>query len=199
MRTSANMAVASLLAVFGSAAAQDNVDDRHSLGARELTEQVQVLTGQVAALQAQSESLQQIVETLSGHVSALLADSAALGSTLACVAPDSGAGRFVLRGCDLAVERTDDGAGMYGNVEIEGVLSVNELAARVDAGDPRSGDLRIDGEESVVLVSGSGSQQIRRNGDVQIDGRNVAVSASGDVNIEASARIILQATEILEN
>jgi len=91
MRTSANMAVASLLAVFGSAAAQDNADDRQSLGARELTEQVQVLTGQVAALQAQSESLQQIVETLSGHVSALLADSAALGSTLACVAPDSAA------------------------------------------------------------------------------------------------------------
>jgi hypothetical protein len=195
MRASARLTVASLLAVLGSATAAADP----SLGARALTERVLVLTEQVAALQTDNARLQQAVQTLSGHVSVLLAASAALDSTLACVAPDSGAGRFVLRGCDLAVERTGDGSDMYGNVEINGALSVNEVNALVVDGDPRSGKLSIVGEESVLLRSGSGSQLIRKDGDVRVDGRDVSVIASRDVDIKAGARIVLQAAEIIEN
>jgi hypothetical protein len=189
--------VAAALAAPGAFALAEGGND--ALGARELTNRVVALAETVEALSASHAQLQAALETRSGELAALQVDHGVLQSALACVAPQSGPGRLVLKGCDFAVERLDDGSEIYGNVEVEGVLQVNAIEARSNAADPRSGELVVGADQSLVLRSGTSSQSLQRNGDIVTSGKDIDIRAAGDVAIKATRRIVLQAAEISQN
>lgn len=167
-----------------------------SEGSRGLPQLVAMLADDLRALSESHRALQATVQTLTSRIAALQVENSALQTALACVAPDSGPGRLVLRGCDLAVERLADGSAIYGNVEVAGVLITNEIGARVDDVDPRSGDLLITADESLSLKSGSASLGLEKSGDIEIEGKDLELTGSGDIEIKAASRIRLQAPVI---
>jgi hypothetical protein len=189
---------AALIAVAGisNVSAQLGNGDGPSAGTRGLTQQVASLADDLRALSGSHRALQATVQTLTGQIAALQAENSALQAALACVATDSGPGRFVLRGCDLAIERLADGSAVYGNVEVAGVLIANEIGARVDDIDPRSGDLLITAGESLSLISGSASLVLQKSGDIEIEGKDLELTGSGDIEIKAASRIRLAAAVI---